>query len=139
MARKINAQSEEISFVPSATYAFNILALSCQKFLEAGDKIFLTHLEHSSNLYPWQAVAQKKKLEIDFLPLNENLIIDVSQLPDYIDKKTKIVSFFHVSNSLGTINPVAEITQRIKQINPNCLIILDACQSITYTSTDIHE
>lgn len=139
VARKINAQSEEISFVPSATYAFNILALSCQKFLEAGDKIFLTHLEHSSNLCPWQAIAQEKGLEVDFLPLNENLIIDVSQLPNYIDKKTKIVSFFHVSNSLGTINPVAEITQRIKQINPNCLIILDACQSITYTSTDIHE
>jgi cysteine desulfurase / selenocysteine lyase len=139
VARKINAQPEEISFVPSATYAFNILALSCQKFLRAGEKIFLTHLEHSSNLYPWQSIAQEKGLKTGFLPLNENLIIDVSQLPNYIDEKTKIVSFFHVSNSLGTINPVAEITQRIKQINPDCLVILDACQSITYASIDVRE
>src|SRR5688572_7521054 len=55
IAQKIKAKSEEISFVPSATYAFNILALSLKKHLKKGDKICLTYLEHSSNIYPWQA------------------------------------------------------------------------------------
>jgi cysteine desulfurase/selenocysteine lyase len=130
IAQKIKVPISEISFLPSATYALNILALSLQGQLREGDKILLTHLEHSSNLYPWQAIAQKKKVIIDYLPLNEEFIIDIDKLDKYIDQRTKIVSFFHVSNSLGEINPVEKIVSIIKKINPNCLIILDACQSI---------
>lgn len=137
VARKINAQPEEINFLPSATYALNILALSCKNYWERGEKIFLTYLEHSSNLYPWQAVAREKEVELDFLPLNEQFTIDIEQLPNYIDKQTKLVSFSHVSNSLGTINPVAKITQKIKKINPDCLVILDACQSIIQIPIDV--
>ncbi|CAI2162442.1 10714_t:CDS:2 [Funneliformis geosporum] len=128
IARQINAKSEEIIFLPSTTYSLNILTLSLKNYLEKGEKIALTHLEHSSNCYPWQSIAQEKEAQIDFLPLNKNFTIDFNELENYIDRKTKIVSFSHMSNSLGVINPVKEITKKIKKINPNCLVIIDACQ-----------
>ncbi|CAI2179822.1 4946_t:CDS:2, partial [Funneliformis geosporum] len=128
IAQRINGTKEEVVIFPSTTYSLNILALSLKNYLQRGDKIFLTHLEHSSNCYPWQAIAQKKGAQVDFLPLTKNFIIDIDKLENYIDKKTKIVSFSHMSNSLGVINPVAKITQKIKEINPNCLVIIDACQ-----------
>ena len=133
IAQKIKVQTSEIIFLPSATYALNILVLSLQEQLKEGDKIFLTYLEHSSNLYPWQAICLKKKVFIGYLPLNKEFIIDINKLDKYIDQRTKIVSFVHVSNSLGVINPVEKIAQRIKKINPNCLVILDACQSAAHT------
>jgi len=73
------------------------------------------------------------------LPLNKEFTIDISKLDKYIDKKTKIVSFVHVSNSLGVINPAAEITKKIKEINPECLVILDACQSIIHVPINATE
>ena len=130
---------DEIIFFSSATYALNILALSLKNHLEKGDKIYLTYLEHSSNFYPWQALAQEKGAKLDFLPLNEKFTIDIEQLPNYIDRNTKIVSFFHVSNSLGIINPVEEITKKIKKINPNCLVVLDACQSISHLPINVNK
>src|SRR5438034_5249070 len=73
--QRIKANVEEIIFFPSATYALNILALSLKKFLEKEDQIFLTHLEHSSNCYPWQSIAQEKEAKVVFLPLNQNFTI----------------------------------------------------------------
>ncbi|MCE8163929.1 MAG: aminotransferase class V-fold PLP-dependent enzyme [Candidatus Moeniiplasma glomeromycotorum] len=139
IAQRIKAKSEEIFFLPSATYSLNLLTLSLKNFLKKDDLIFLTHLEHSSNCYPWQSIAQEKKAQVDFLPLDDNFIIDVNILDKYIDKKVKIVSFFHLSNSLGVINPVKEITQKIKKINPNCLVIVDACQSIARLPINVQE
>src|SRR6185436_14266113 len=101
IAEKINADPEEIIFLPSTTYSLNILALSLKNYLSKKDKIFLTHLEHSSNCYIWQDIAQQKEAQVDFLPLSEEFIIDINKLENYIDKKTKIVSFVHMSNSLG--------------------------------------
>ncbi|CAI2196608.1 8600_t:CDS:2, partial [Funneliformis geosporum] len=128
IAQRINAESEEIIFLPSTTYSLNILALSLKNHLKKGDKIALTHLEHSSNCYPWQSIAQAKEGQVVFLPLNKNFTIDTDKLENYLDPRTKIVSLSHMSNSLGVINPVKEITAKIKKINPNCLVIVDACQ-----------
>src|SRR4051794_30199396 len=137
IARKINAQTEEISFLPSTTHALNILALSLKGYLQEGDQICLTYLEHSSNLHPWQAIAKEKGVNVVFLPLNKELTVDINQLDKCIDKRTKIVSFVHVSNSLGVINPVVEITEKIKKINPGCLVVLDACQSIIHVPINV--
>ena len=139
IAQKINAQTEEIIFLPSTTHSLNTLALSLKNYLEKGEKIFLTHLEHSSNCYPWQAIAQEKGAQVGFLPLNKNFTIDIDKLKYFIDKKTKVVSFVHLSNSLGVINPVQEITKKIKKINPNCLVIIDACQSIAHLPINVKE
>src|SRR3954469_13371462 len=97
IAQRINAEPEEIIFLPSTTYSLNILALSLKNYLEKGDKIFLTHLEHSSNCHVWQSITQEKGAKADFLPLNKEFKIDTNNLEKYIDKKTKIVSFIHMS------------------------------------------
>ena len=115
------------------------IANDLKNYLEKGDKIFLTHLEHSSNCYPWQAIAQEKGIQVDFLPLNKDFAVDIDKLENYIGQKTKIVSFSHLSNSLGVINPVKEIAKKIKKINPNCLIIIDACQSIAHLPINVKE
>jgi len=73
------------------------------------------------------------------LPLNKNFTIDFNKLESYVDKKTRIVSFSHLSNSLGVINPVKEITKKIKKINPNCLVIIDACQSVAHLPINVKE
>lgn len=137
-AEKVNTNdNREIIFFPSATYSLNILALSLKNFLKENDEIYLTKLEHSSNFYPWKAIAHQKKVKLKFLPLNKNLTIDVSLLNKCIGKKTKIVSFVHVSNGLGVINQVEKIAPRIKKINPECLIIIDACQSISHLPINV--
>jgi cysteine desulfurase/selenocysteine lyase len=139
IAQKINGRSEEIIFLPSTTYSFNLLSLSLKEYLKKGDKICLTYSEHSSNCYPWQAIAQKKEAKVEFLDLNQDFTIDINNLNKLIDQKTKIVSFSHMSNSLGVINPIAEIVKKIKEINPNCLIIIDACQSIAHLPINVKE
>ncbi|MDR1670525.1 MAG: aminotransferase class V-fold PLP-dependent enzyme [Spiroplasmataceae bacterium] len=139
IAQTINSQSEEIIFFPSTTYSLNILALSLDNRLKEGDKICLTYLEHSSNLYPWEAIIQRKKLQLSFLPLDRSFTIDIEKLDEIIDKKTKIVSFFHTSNSLGSTNSVSKIAKKIKELSPNCLIIIDACQSVAHSPIDVKE
>ncbi|WNE40097.1 MAG: Cysteine desulfurase SufS [Mycoplasmataceae bacterium] len=137
IAQRINAHSEEMTFLPSTTYSLNLLALSLKNCLKKGDKICLTHFEHSSNCYPWQAIAQEKEAKVVFLDLNSDFTINIDDLSKYIDQKTKIVSFSHMSNSLGVINSVTEIVAKIKKINPNCLVIIDACQSIAHSSINV--
>jgi cysteine desulfurase/selenocysteine lyase len=73
------------------------------------------------------------------LPLTKTFTIDINALDKYIDKKTKIISFVHMSNSLGVINPVKEIAKKIKETNPNCLVIIDACQSIAHLPINVEE
>lgn len=137
IARKIKAKSEEVIFLPSTTYALNILALSLKNYLQKGDQICLTYLEHSANLHPWQAIAKERGIIIDYLPLSKELTIDIDKLNKRVGKKTKLIGFVHVSNSLGVINSAAKITQKIKKINPECLVILDACQSIIHVPIDV--
>lgn len=137
LSKNINSNSKEIFFFPSATYALNILALSLESILNKGDEIFLTNLEHSSNYYPWQSISIKKGAKILFLPLNDKFIIDIFSIKKLINIKTKIVSFSHLNNSLGTINKVKEITKIIKKINPDCLVILDCCQSFSHLSINV--
>lgn len=124
-----NYRSEAV-FTPSATYSFNLLALACKSWLKKGDEIGLTYLEHSSNYYPWKSLAEEIGIKIIFLPLTPTGQINLSKLKKCINSHTKIISFFFVSNSLGTINPVFKISKIVKKKNPDCLIVVDACQSI---------
>jgi cysteine desulfurase/selenocysteine lyase len=73
------------------------------------------------------------------LPLDRSFTIDIEKLDEIIDKKTKIVSFFHTSNSLGSTNSVSKIAKKIKELSPNCLIIIDACQSVAHSPIDVKE
>lgn len=138
--KRINGSSyEEIIFVPSATHAFNFLSLSLENILKKGDKILLTHLEHSSNLYPWERLAKKNGAEIKFLDLDEKGYIDIKKLSSLCCDRLSLVSIAHTTNSLGTTNDIKKIIEVIKKKSPNCIVIIDACQSILYETISAKE
>jgi cysteine desulfurase / selenocysteine lyase len=134
----IGARSRnEIVFTSGATDAINIVAYSYGRaFLQEGDEILLTVAEHHSNLVPWQMVAAEKGLVLKFVNLLDGGL-DVEHLTSLLSDRTRILSFQHVSNVLGCINPVKEIVQLVRATSPQCRIVLDACQSIPHMPVNV--
>ncbi|KHD34329.1 cysteine desulfurase [Clostridium acetobutylicum] len=133
----INAnKSKEIVFVRNATEALNLVAYSYGlNFINAGDEIVISIAEHHSNLVPWQQVAKAKGAVLKYLYLNEDGIIPYEEFESKITSKTKIVSVTHVSNVLGTINPVNDIIKKAHSVG--AIAILDAAQSIPHMKVDV--
>jgi cysteine desulfurase / selenocysteine lyase len=128
----------EIVFTSGATEAINLVAQSYGRaFLEAGDEIVLTVAEHHSNLVPWQMLAAEKGVVLKFVEL-EGGGLNLQHLYTLLSDKTKLVSFQHVSNVLGCINPVDEIVKMIRETCPaDCKILLDACQSVPHMPVNV--
>ncbi|ATZ16531.1 cysteine desulfurase/selenocysteine lyase [Entomoplasma freundtii] len=139
-ASLINAsQADEIVFTSGTTAALNQVAFGLVNQIQPGDEIWLTTLEHGSNLLPWIEVAKQTKADLKFLPLTKTGLIDVSALPKLLSKKTKIVTFAHSSNTLGGFNDVAKITKITHQANSQSLVILDAAQTIAHIPIDVQK
>jgi len=83
------------------------------------------------------SICNKKRANLNYLSLNEDFTIDEKNICEKINKNVKIVSFAHISNNLGIINNVKKITKLIKEKNPNCIVIIDACQSISHEKIDV--
>lgn len=139
ISKWINCKACEVVFMPSTTYSLNILALSIFELIKKGDSILITKLEHSSNVYPWMEICKKKGAELDYLPLNNKFEIDKKEVAKMISNNTKVVSFSHVSNSVGSLNNILEITKIIKNKSPECFIIIDACQSIANETINVNK
>ena len=133
----IGAQkTEEIIFTRNATEALNLLAYSYGRtFLQAGDEIVLSIAEHHSNIVPWQQLAQEKGIAIRYLYVDEKGEIPFEAIQKTITEKTKIVSIAHVSNVLGTINPIKAIIQHAHDCG--AVAIVDAAQSIPHMQVDV--
>ncbi|MDB9311588.1 SufS family cysteine desulfurase [Spirulina sp. CS-785/01] len=133
----INAASRnEIVYTRNASEAINLVAYSwALNNLKAGDEIITSVMEHHSNLVPWQIVAQKTGAIIKHVELTEEEGFNFSQYQSLLSEKTKLVAVVHVSNTLGCINPVEEITQLAHQYGAKVLI--DACQSIPHMKVDV--
>lgn len=133
----INAKSEkEIIFTSGATAAINMIAQGWgSQNLKSGDEIILTILEHHSNIVPWQIIAKKKNCMIKFLDIDKNGILKLDQLNKLLTKKTKIIAVSHVSNALGTINPLKVITQKAHAVGAKVLV--DAAQSAPHMPIDV--
>ncbi len=98
---------EEIIFTKGTTESINLVASSfCEKFLSAGDEIIVSEMEHHSNIVPWQLAAQRKEAKVVKLPFTDNGDLQIEKLPELINQKTKLIAVTHVSNVLGTINPI---------------------------------
>jgi cysteine desulfurase / selenocysteine lyase len=137
----IHAKSRnEIIFTSGATDAINIIAYSYGRgFLHEGDEILLTVAEHHSNLVPWQIIAAEKGLVLKFVNV-VNGELDIDHMESLLTDKTKIMSFQHVSNVLGCINPVQDIVQKVRlHASPQCKIVLDACQSIPHMPVNVDD
>ena len=134
----INANShEEIIYTSGTTESMNFIARIIEQDVKDGDEIILTYMEHHANLVPWQQLAIRKNLTLRFLDLDELGRININQLKELINDKTKIVSICHASNVLGNINPVYEIGSLLK--DKDIYFVVDAAQSVPHMKIDVEK
>lgn len=137
VAAFIGAQSsDEIVFTKGTTDAINALAFSFgEAYIHEGDEIIVSGLEHHSNIVPWQMLCERKKAVLRHVPLKADLTLDLKAYKDMLNEKTKIVSIAHVSNVLGTIQPIEEIIRLAHERNiPVCI---DGAQSVPHMQVDV--
>ena len=128
--------SSEIVFVRSTTEAINFVAYGwARKFISAEDEIIVSEMEHHSNLVPWQIVAQKTGARLRFMRMNENGVLPLEQLDSLLSTKTKLVAITHVSNVLGTVNPVKEIIQAAHNVGAK--VVVDGAQSAPHLPVNV--
>ena len=135
-AKFINAPSQrEVIFTRNTTEALNLLAHTLTARLQEGDEIVLSEMEHHSNLVPWQLAARRHGLRLRFLDVDHHGQISLDQAHDLIGPRTRIVSIVHMSNVLGTINPVAQIAAMAGEAG--ALTIVDGAQSVPHLPVDV--
>ena len=133
----INARkTEEIVFTRGTTEAINLVASSfCESQMQAGDEVLVTEMEHHSNIVSWQLQAQKRGIVVRHLPITDDGRLDLSSLTSHLTSRTKLVSVAHVSNVLGTVNPVEEI---IKIAHEHGIpVLVDGAQSAPHFKVDV--
>ncbi len=133
----IGASAKEIIFTSGTTQSVNMVAYSFGRNLQAGDEIVVTEMEHHSNLVPWQQLAKEKGAVLKFIPVTLDYHLDMEVAKQLITEKTKIVVVTHMSNSLGTINPVKELGQLAHQVG--AVIVVDGAQSVPHVDIDVKE
>ena len=141
IAKFINAKSEdEIVFTRGTTESINLVAWSYgRKFFEAGDEILISGLEHHANIVSWQLVAEMKGAQIKVIPVLDSGDLDLSALPALLTPRTKMVAVAHVSNSVGTVNPIEEIIATVRKLAPQSKILIDAAQSSSHIKIDVQK
>lgn len=135
----INAKyEEEIIFTRGATESINLIAHSYGRpNLKEGDEIIVTEMEHHANIVPWQQVCKETGALLRYIPFDDNGELILEEYEKMLNNKTKIVSVVHISNSLGTINPVKYIFDKAKEFG--AITVLDASQSIQHIKVDVQE
>jgi cysteine desulfurase/selenocysteine lyase len=130
--------ADEIVFTRGTTESINFVAQAWGgKFLRAGDVILLSEMEHHSNLVPWQLLAERSCARLRFVPVCEDGTLALDQLPQLLTPEVKLFAFTHISNSLGTINPVADLCRRARAVG--ALTLVDAAQSAGHLPIDVQE
>ena len=132
------ASADEIVFTRGTTESINLVAQAWGgKFLRAGDVILLTQMEHHSNLVPWQLLAERIGAQLRFVPVRDDGTLALEQLDELLTPEVKLFAFTHVSNSLGTINPVAELCHKARAVG--AVTLVDAAQSAGHLPVDVQE
>ena len=139
VARFINApDSHEIVFTRNATEAINLVAYSWgRRNIERGDPIVLTEMEHHANLVPWQLLIQERDGDLEFIPITDDGILRLDVFEVLLRLKPKLVAFTHVSNTLGTINPVREMVEMAHAAG--ALVLVDGAQAVPHVPVDVQE
>ncbi len=128
----------EVIFVRNTTEALNLVAQAWGRAnIRPGDEIVLSEMEHHSNLVPWQLLAQEKGANLKFFRIDDNGEIDPGQIEDLIGERVKVVSLTHMSNVLGTINPVELAAKRAHEVG--ALMVVDGAQSVPHLPVDVAE
>jgi len=136
IAKFINADSyQNIILTKNTTESINLLAYSLTAKLQKGDEIVISQMEHHSNFVPWQQLAKQRQLKLNFIEIDEVGNLDIESINNNITKKTKIVSVTHVSNVLGTLNPIENIA-KIAHEN-NAVLVVDGAQAVPHMPVDV--
>ena len=133
----VGATHEEIVFTKGTTDAINTIAFSFGETLKPGDEILITGMEHHSNIVPWQMLCERKRCNLKVLPVLENGTLDLSEIDRFLTEKTKLFSFVHVSNTLGTVNPAKGLISKAHAMGAK--VLLDAAQSIQHMPINVQE
>ncbi len=137
IARFVNAASaREIIYTRNTTESINLVAYSWARAnLKAGDLVILTEMEHHSNLVPWHMLQMERGIELDFIPVTQDGLLDLETYKALLDRRPKLVSFTHMSNVLGTINPAAEIIRLGHEAG--AIVLVDGAQSVPHLKVDV--
>jgi len=135
----INAKStSEIIFTRGTTESINLVASSfTEAYMKAGDEVLVTAMEHHSNIVPWQLQAKKNGIVLKVIPMSDDGVLDLTALESLISERTKLVSITHISNVLGTINPVKDIVRIAHKNGIPCMV--DGAQSAPHIKIDVQE
>ncbi|MBE9518668.1 MAG: cysteine desulfurase [Bacteroidetes bacterium] len=135
----LNASStREIIFTSGATGSINTIAFSFgEKYVNAGDEILISEMEHHSNIVPWQMLCERKGAQLKVIPFHDNGKLKLDELDELLTDKTRIVALTHASNSLGTINPVKEVIR--KAHTRGIPVLLDGAQMVQHGEVDVKE
>ncbi len=139
IAKFINAKSSrEVIYTRNTTESINLVAYSWARTnLKAGDLVVLTEMEHHSNLVPWHMLQAEKNIEIDFISVTDDGLLDLDSYKTLLDRSPKLVSFTHMSNVLGTINPVREMIEMAHQVG--AIVLIDGAQSAPHLKVDVQK
>ena len=138
-AKLINApEAAEIVFVRNATEAINLVAYSWgRRNIGRGDTIVLTEMEHHANLVPWQILVQEKDGDLEFIPITDDGLLRLEVYEALLHLRPKLVAFSHVSNMLGTINPVKQLTEMAHAVG--ALVLIDGAQAVPHIPVDVQD
>jgi cysteine desulfurase/selenocysteine lyase len=145
VARFIGGQPDEVVFTKNATEGLNLVAYAMSNASTAGgaaerfaigpgDEIVVTEMEHHANLVPWQELCRRTGATLRWLEVTDEGTLDLTGLATVVTERTKVIAFAHVSNVLGTLNPVEPIVARAREVG--ALVVLDACQSVPHLAVD---
>ena len=127
---------EEIIFTSGATMSLNLVASSyCEKFLHAGDNVVVSHIEHHSNIVPWQLAVERKGAELRVIPVDDNGALELDKLDSLIDEHTKVVAVTQASNTLGTRPNLAKIIAKAHSVG--AVVVVDGCQGVVHGGVDV--
>ena len=127
----------EILFTSGTTFGINMIASSFSNLLKAGDEIIVSALEHHSNIVPWQMLCEKTSALLKVIPMNEEGSLVMSKYDELLSEKTKLVFCNHISNALGTINPVNEIIEKAHRVG--AAVLIDGAQSTPHMKVDFQK
>lgn len=135
----INADSsKEIIFTRGATESINLVAQSQVRVnLKEGDEVLISHMEHHSNIVPWQLVCNEAKASLKVIPINDKGELDLDHFNSLINEKTKMVALTHISNALGTVNPIKKIIEISH--NNGSLVLIDGAQGAPHSIVDVQD
>lgn len=138
IAQYINAlKKEEVIFTRGTTDSINLVASSFHSFIQKGDEVLITAMEHHSNLVPWQQLCNNKEANLCVIPVMEDGTLDMPVARKMLSPKVKILAFTHISNVLGTINPVKELIAEAHHYN--IPVLIDGAQAIAHVQVDVQE